>query len=66
MEEKWKQIENYEGFYEVSNLGKVKSLNRCIIYSNGKKSNHKGKILKQKKSDNGYLRVELSKNNKQK
>ena len=33
MEEIWKSIKNYEGLYEISNLGDVKSLN----YNNTKK-----------------------------
>ena len=41
----WKDIEGYEGLYQVSNLGKVKSLERKV-----KRSNHtinvKEKILK--------------------
>ena len=66
MEEKWKAIEKYEGFYEVSNLGKVRSINRLVTYTNGKKANHRGNILKQTKAHNGYLRVCLSKNNEKK
>ena len=30
MEEIWKPIEGYEGFYEVSNMGRVRSVNRII------------------------------------
>lgn len=49
--EEWKPICGYEGLYEVSNLGKVKSLN----YNNTKQE----KILSQVKKDNGYLYVNL-------
>ena len=51
MEEVYKNIDGYDGFYQVSNLGNVKSL--------------KGKterLLKQYKDKNGYLHVSLSKN----
>jgi hypothetical protein len=48
----WKDIPGYEGMYQVSNFGNVKSLN----YG-------KEKILKCNLSDN-YLKVTLSKNNK--
>jgi hypothetical protein len=51
--EYWKDIEGYEGLYQVSNLGRVKSL----------RSN---KILKQQTDKNGYKRVILSYLNKQK
>ena len=39
--EEWKDIKNYEGFYQVSNLGNVRSLDRFII-----NKIVKGKILK--------------------
>lgn len=57
MMEEWRNIEGYEN-YQVSNLGRVKSLNY----------NHTGKeqILKPRKDHNGYLQVSLSKNRKQK
>ena len=51
MEEIWKDVPNYEGLYQVSNLGNVKSLN----YSNTKKE----KLLKPTISGNGYYYVEL-------
>lgn len=54
MEEIWKDIEGYEGKYQVSNLGKVRSLDR-------KTGNHprKGKVLKPCANRNGYLAVNL-------
>ena len=54
MEEVWKDIEEYEGLYQVSNLGRVKSLN----YNNTKKE----KIIKTL-NNRGYLKVILCKNN---
>jgi len=33
MREIWKPIANYEGIYEISNLGNIRSLDR-VIYSN--------------------------------
>ena len=60
MEEKeiWKDITGYEGYYMVSNLGNVKSLNY----------NHTGTegILKAKKTSKGYLKVHLYKDGKAK
>lgn len=54
MEEIWKQIKNYEGLYEVSNMGRVRSLPRKTT---------KGKIIKP--SDlRHYESVCLSKNGK--
>lgn len=53
MIEIWKDIENYEDIYQVSNLGNIRN----------KKTN---KILKPAKDHSGYLIVNLSKNNKHK
>ena len=61
MEEIWKPIKDYEGLYEVSNLGKIKTLSRII---NGRKMPEK--IKKLDKTKQGYLRVQLSKNKENK
>ena len=34
--EKWKPIKNYEGLYEVSNTGKVRSVTREVKTTNGR------------------------------
>lgn len=60
MEEIWKDIAGYEGYYQVSNLGRVKSLNRTIILSTGHKITVREKILAQSKDDKGYLHVNLN------
>jgi len=36
MAEVWKDIKGYEGLYQVSNLGRVKSLERTITRKDGK------------------------------
>ena len=59
-EEIWKPVKNYEGLYEVSNKGRVKSLERDIICKNGIKRHNKERILKGSTSSWGYLRVSLS------
>tara|TARA_R110002153_G_scaffold268034_1_gene432522 strand:+ start:51 stop:563 length:513 start_codon:yes stop_codon:yes gene_type:complete len=56
----WKEIKGYED-YEVSNLGRVKSLARTIYRSNGISQTFKEKILKPNKGNNGYLKVGLYK-----
>ena len=43
--EEWKDIVGYEGVYMVSNLGRVKSLDRKVEYLDGRKYFYKGKIL---------------------
>lgn len=45
MKEVWKDIPEYEGVYQVSNLGRVKSLDRIIIDKNGRKHLCKGRLL---------------------
>lgn len=49
----WKDVSGYEGYYQASNLGRIKSL---------KRKNKKGKILKPWISCHGYKCVRLSKN----
>lgn len=57
-EEIWKPIPGYEGLYEVSNMGRVKSLERDIVYKNGVKHHYKERILKNQ-TYRGYLYVKL-------
>lgn len=63
-DEIWKPILNYEGLYEISNLGRVKSLPKSWIAGEGVLRSHNGKILKQSYSNinrTGYLQVVLYK-----
>ena len=60
IEEIWKPIEGYEGLYEVSNLGRVRSLDRFYYRL------HKGKVLSPTKDRYGYLTVTLNCNGKSK
>lgn len=66
MEEVWKDIEGYEGIYQVSNLGRVRTLDKEKIDSMGRKRCFKGRILKSYLNKYGYLTVTLYKNNKPK
>lgn len=60
MEEIWKDIHGYEGLYQVSNLGRVKSLPRGKQWPYRQTHNN---IRKPKLNKNGYLCVNLSKEN---
>lgn len=63
MEEIWKPVLGYEGLYEVSNLGRVRSVDRSVTYNNGQIHLHKGKLLSPGKTNKlGYLQVALCKN----
>lgn len=65
MTEIWKQINGYEGFYEVSNLGRVRSLDRYHKYKDSKRM-VKGKTHSPRMNQYGYQRVALRKNGKAK
>ena len=57
MQEIWKDIKDFEGLYQISNYGRIKSY--------GNKSNHlKEIILKPSKTFNRYSNIALSKNSK--
>jgi hypothetical protein len=59
--ETWKAIEGYEGFYEVSDQGRVRSLDRTIVNGRGISRRYRGCILKAMPNTNGYPTVFLSK-----
>ena len=65
MEEIWKDIPNYEGYYQVSNLGRVKSLKRYVKFMHCNKLINE-RILKGGIGSRGYLVVILSKDKKPK
>ena len=64
MEEIWKPITGFEGMYEVSNLGRVKSCKRTRLSKAKSISQVQERILKQRGDKNGYLEVALSKDGK--
>jgi hypothetical protein len=55
----WRDIEGYEGVYQVSTLGKVKSVDRLVNMPNGFKSHIKDKIMKYGISKFGYCLIIL-------
>ena len=57
----WKDINGYEGYYKISNLGNVKSIDRFDGVHD-----RKGTIIKQNLKQNGYLQVGLRMHNKRK
>tara|TARA_Y100001963_G_scaffold129195_1_gene184212 strand:- start:1523 stop:2080 length:558 start_codon:yes stop_codon:yes gene_type:complete len=59
MKEEWKEIKGYEGLYEVSSLGRVKSLAREVIGYGGSTYMTKERVLKP--GGKRYLQVVLSK-----
>ena len=61
----FKDIQGYEGLYQVSNLGNVKSLERYVNNKGGKRF-QKERILKPRKNKDGYYSVIISKEGKPK
>ena len=60
----WKPIANYEGIYEVSNKGHIKSVSRYVKSNYGNMRFQKEKIRKLTINNKGYLIVRLCKNGK--
>lgn len=60
----WKDIRDYEGLYQGSNLGRARSLDRWVKGKNGSMQFKKGKILNPAPTKDGYFRVGLYKNGK--
>lgn len=65
MQEVWKPVEGFEGYYEVSNLGRIKSLSRAVKHSSGSIMWTKEKLLSAMPSATlGYVLVSLRKDGK--
>ena len=64
--EKWKDIEGYEGLYQISNEGKIKSLGRIVDCNNGNNSIRFQAeiILKTSLVKNKYHRIRVCKDGK--
>jgi len=65
MVEQWKPIKDYEGLYEVSDLGRVRSLDRTVKRGNQNVS-VKSRILKPHSNSRGVKTLQLHKEGKQK
>lgn len=65
-EETWKDIKGYECLYQVSNIGRVKSLERTVTKKNGRKQTIRERILKSVPDRYGYMLVSLYKGSEKK
>ena len=71
MEEIWRPIKGYEGYYEASNMGNIRSVDRIILSTaNILHTEHtqlrKGRLLKQGNGREGYKLVVLQRDGKKK
>ena len=57
--ERWKPVNGYEGIYEVSNHGRVRSVDRTVTRSDGQVHRYKGNILRTPLNQRGYQVVNL-------
>ena len=65
--ENWKDIKGYEGFYQISDYGNVRSLERDVYCQDGTFHHHvEEKILVSCVNGRGYANVNLYKNGKRK
>lgn len=60
--EEWRPVIGYEGIYEVSSIGRVKSLDRVIFMKTGGTSHRKGILLALRGTPSGHSEVKLSRN----
>ena len=61
--EEWRDIPGYEGLYQVSSIGRVKSLPRETLTKDGWYQRVKGGLMRQQLCSNGYGFYPLSKTN---
>ena len=66
VKEIWKDIPDYEGLYQVSNMGRVKALEKYVKHRYGGKQKLKERMLIPYSNNSGYLNIKLSKENKYK
>lgn len=62
----WRPVDGWEGYYEVSDLGEVRSVTRTVTVRGGTKRTYKGKTLSHGINRHGYPVVVLSKPGQQK
>lgn len=66
MDEEWREIPSYEGLYEVSSLGRIRSMDKVIDLYNGGSYTRKGTERKPCVNKDGYYRINLCKKGVQK
>lgn len=59
-DEIWRPVVGFEGLYEVSNQGNVRSLDRYCLGRDGRSELHRGRVMAKQLTWNGYHDVSLS------
>ncbi|MDP9144418.1 MAG: NUMOD4 domain-containing protein [Actinomycetota bacterium] len=59
MTEIWRPVVGHEG-YEVSSLGRVRSLDRTVLHSRGHEQGCRGRVLAQGTKERGHKKVRLA------
>lgn len=63
--EVWKDIPGFEGSHQASNMGRVRSLDRTVVYKDGRERFYKSRVLEGSvNKTTGYRQVRLSVNDK--
>ena len=62
--ETWKPVVGWEGFYEVSDQGRVRSLDRTVIFKDGRTRTWRRATRKLQPDSSGHLNVMLQKDGK--
>lgn len=62
--EEWKDIKGFEGYYQISNMGRVRSLTRDIHLAGNYHQTLQGKVMKNNPGTKGYEIIGLRKNGK--
>lgn len=60
-DEIWKPIVGYEGFYEVSNFGRIRSIEHFVNHSKGGKKIIRSKVMNPYTDEDGHKRIKLCK-----
>jgi hypothetical protein len=64
--EEWKEIEDTNGIYEISNYGQVRTLSRTVIRNTQGNFEKEGQLIKSYLTPKGYCRTQVKKGNKYK
>lgn len=60
----WRPVPDYEGLYEASHLGEIRSIDRVVVSKSGIPRKLTGRVLAQRYDKDGYLYTDLPKNGK--